>query len=1165
MFKRVMLYLLVLIITVTAFSPNATVFAQKLKSNEQKSAYALLGEEVVSNNLEVRLEDENKPVVQNRDGVEGWFLDSAKGNANRYIAVNVDKKFAYDVSDGSNFAVTVTYFDESEGALTMQYPTHYLRNISTNKYKWADTVNKVNIYEDERLIMRKSGTWKKHTWILERPSMADSYDGSDFKIGIYSDKMGFLTDETVLISKIEVSPVNSKSLLSVEASSDKFGNIFYTGEDMEFTINADNTLEPQYSKSIGEYEAKVICTIEDRYGAVYREKIVPIKIKPNAASNKVKVVFDDMDTYGLYKMRAKVVSENIGLLSSDWIECSYVRSTRGEVRNPHAGVCVMFGGKELSENIADMLYNTGFTYVGLYTQPNQYARTAYNHTNESEFAFNGGHSETIATFSDRFNVTTYIPRFNETATDMQRSVLYQYPSDISLYGTPVTEEGREKLKNMYLKILEMYGDSVAALFVFNEINIAPVLNEDKWAANMAEIQRVCYEAIKEKKPDMPVGGPQINLIGNKQGWLENFLKADGGRYMDFFTFHPYNDYGSPITYDPWKVKEGIGGTFQENLDLFKKYGVKENIPVYASEYGYSAKYYHCKSSLQQACWDTQFYIMLMQNGFCDVAFKFQINDSNYGKAGVTKENCFGIINSTALEDRRKYATAKEGLLAYSNVNIEMADAKYVERLDLDDGHTFCHRWKKANTGEELITLMSNLDCTTKTFDLGTDSVTVVDMYGNEKKISSSNGIYSFSFDDEVMYVRGNFKKFELRDDGAVRPSENIIPISLGGSAEIGIVNPTGADVTIQAYPVGSSSIEVQKSDSSVKILSGDTVFAAKEPIRVVINDGDKTYFDGIIKLSHEKSVFIESKLIKTEDGKWAIRSEITNTAKSGTVKGMVHIAGPSAWHEKAQDIEVEITAGTTQTVIQVIPDELESHSGDIVTVGFVTDTITMQGSYNSTKMDFMYANKAKGDVKIDGDLSDWPSNGWIYANRTDMFETVLGFDNEYTGIDDVSGKLALMWDDENLYLAGEVEDDVQYCENTTSSNMWSMDSLQLAIVYDPNDELASNQFEEVAVGLLDGIPTIYRHKTVMKLDDASKVDGAELEIKRNGKTTTYELKMPWKSIMTNPTSIKGGTTLKFGALINENDGKGRKGYYVIGGGIANTKNSKEFLKLYLME
>lgn len=134
MFKRMMLYLLVLIITVTAFSPNATVFAQKLKSNEQKSAYALLGEEVVSNNLEVRLEDENKPVVQNRDGVEGWFLDSAKDNANRYIAVNVDKKFAYDVSDGSNFAVTVTYFDESEGVLTMQYPTHYLRNISTNKF-----------------------------------------------------------------------------------------------------------------------------------------------------------------------------------------------------------------------------------------------------------------------------------------------------------------------------------------------------------------------------------------------------------------------------------------------------------------------------------------------------------------------------------------------------------------------------------------------------------------------------------------------------------------------------------------------------------------------------------------------------------------------------------------------------------------------------------------------------------------------------------------------------------------------------------------------------------------------------------------------------------------------------------------------------------------------
>ena len=70
-----------------------------------------------------------------------------------------------------------------------------------------------------------------------------------------------------------------------------------------------------------------------------------------------------------------------------------------------------------------------------------------------------------------------------------------------LGSMPYTEKGMKNLANHYLKAIDIMGDSLDALFVYNEINIAPILNEDRWAATMAEVQRVCYNKIKEVYPE----------------------------------------------------------------------------------------------------------------------------------------------------------------------------------------------------------------------------------------------------------------------------------------------------------------------------------------------------------------------------------------------------------------------------------------------------------------------------------------------------------------------------------------------------------------------------------------------------------------------------------------------------------------------------------------
>ena len=133
-------------------------------------------------------------------------------------------------------------------------------------------------------------------------------------------------------------------------------------------------------------------------------------------------------------------------------------------------------------------------------------------------------------------------------------------------------------------------------------------------------------------------------------------------------------------------------------------------------------------------------------------------------------------------------------------------------------------------------------------------------------------------------------------------------------------------------------------------------------------------------------------------------------------------------------------------------------------------------------------------------------------------------------------------------------------------NIWQMDSIQLAIDYDPKSELKRGEFEEIAIGELNGEPVIYRHKTRFTGDeDYTKVPGSELAVVSDGLHTYYELKIPWSSLMVQQVKIEPGTELKFAMVVNENDGVGRVGYLALGDGIVSTKNSSLFKRLYIRD
>ena len=134
------------------------------------------------------------------------------------------------------------------------------------------------------------------------------------------------------------------------------------------------------------------------------------------------------------------------------------------------------------------------------------------------------------------------------------------------------------------------------------------------------------------------------------------------------------------------------------------------------------------------------------------------------------------------------------------------------------------------------------------------------------------------------------------------------------------------------------------------------------------------------------------------------------------------------------------------------------------------------------------ANADKAII-IDGDLSEW-TKGWIHMDKPENFHQYVGFFTPYSGVNDLSANVAFMYDDEYLYFAGEVIDNVFHAEAVTPLNIWQVDSIQIAMALYPENLQLIGDFEEFAMGLLEGKPVLYRHKTKFETDTTTVIDNS---------------------------------------------------------------------------
>lgn len=1160
-----MIYSSFSVLPVVAITEQQSKSAEKSYIDEDVLAYAILGENVETKGMKVWMGDVNEPKTAVEAGKQAWRLDPTETTASRYIYIDIDDELVQFHSDGRNLEVIVEYFDGGNGSLTLEYPDLDTTNSHYNQRLSYNTVETVKNIELDILDFNDTKQWKTHTWLLQHPSLQNDINKADFRFGIYSVPMGYSRKE-VYVASVTVKATDSCGQLGIDVASDNLGHIFYTDEDMEFSVTFDNTINPIYAQKNGKYNAKVTYTISDSRDNEVFKTTNQIEIKPRAKTTDH--VSYKPERYDLYTLKIEVENKEKKIYATDTRQCSYVWTTYGEILNPRAGVCASewANTKFEAEGLAKMIRNAGYSYVRQHFAISHMGMVSYNNLDPTEWAQHQNYSDQLAAYSEYgLKLVCY------TSDDIRKNNAPVSNVDES-GGVPKSEASINRFFLYNQATMDILDGTMYAFGMDNEMNLFyPTADDHHMPYNVKALAKA-YPILKKKYPNIIFFGPEAG--GNKIDLWKRFFEEGGHKYVDVFSGHWYPEEWTAGT----MPKDGTA--YMDNIvairKLMEEYGVADK-EFWVTESGESTYYLRCDSNYEAACTMLGAYCTNTAPGHYDKIFRYQFHDGPVHFRDAVQRN-FGIVNTRDINHKNRLA-AQESYLQESAMNIMMHDAEQIEYIQMDE--VCCFRYNKTESGKQMFVMFKDGEgeSDTMSLDLGVNEVVFFDMYGNQRKLNSTNGTYTFAVDMEPFYVVGDFTKFDEIESSVVRPESTLYTVEYNDELTVPFTNETGKNLTVKVNLWDNSKIEtvetaeLPQGGSGISFKMGSTSPKTYDAVRVTISDNEgKVYFDDDIFFNYVNALAMDTILSIDESGDWCFESTISNSSSHKTYTGTLQLASPVDWLDRVEKKVVTLNPGETQTIKLKITDRDESTTRLRASLGYVLNEGMGEGLYLNKIFDFAHAPKAD-NVTIDAELSEW-TDGWMYLDNPGQFKsTYAAVGTTFYGAQDLWGRVAVKWDEDNFYFAGETHDDIHYAKGVDAENMWQIDNIQIGIVYDPDNTLAKDRFEEMSFALLEGVPTIHRNRTNFgnTIGDPTKLEGSELAIVNNGNITTYELKVPWSSLVPGVAkgemTIEAGKEFKLGVLLNENDGGIRKGFYFLGDdGIGSGgKDSGKFVKLFIAE
>lgn len=170
-----------------------------------------------------------------------------------------------------------------------------------------------------------------------------------------------------------------------------------------------------------------------------------------------------------------------------------------------------------------------------------------------------------------------------------------------------------------------------------------------------------------------------------------------------------------------------------------------------------------------------------------------------------------------------------------------------------------------------------------------------------------------------------------------------------------------------------------------------------------------------------------------------------------------------------------------------------------------------------------------GALQLDGDLSDWPFEGW------NAIATLVEGRGKYKGPEDASGRFQVAWAPDGLVLGVQVFDD-EFRPGVSGTEMWQGDALELQVdaqlAQDSTDTNANADDYQIGIGLGSDGRTLQTYRWLPRaIEGILPVSGVGATM---GAGYTIEVLIPWNAL--GIAQAQGGDSFGFNLSISDNDG-----------------------------
>ena len=711
-------------------------------------------------------------------------------------------------------------------------------------------------------------------------------------------------------------------------------------------------------------------------------------------------------------------------------------------------------------------------------------------------------------------------------------------------GVSMVENGRievmDKLHEGSVALVKNVGDLAAYYCLGNEPH-----GDLEQIRHNVQAYKIVYEAIKATDPDAFV-------VSTSHGPDETYFEEGYHQYCDAYDFHIYESY------------RGMPSRIQKFNELGEKYGAVK--PVFCTEMGVNSqgmtRHFVGVEMIKK-------FTTFFAYGGAHVSWFTIMYPDPQGTIFGSSAEAHNMFDARY----RTYSPKLDAIVHYHYLNSYL-DKTLVDKTRVDNG---TEQYLFANDQGECLQVIwndENSESVWVPLPKGAD-VRMIRIDGHDAKLRASDGGIGVLAGNEPILLLYDQAKPALTpvEAGRMRLVSVVRPLVRG---EEMILDVEGTDLTpdrVRVEPPPRWTVNVESlTEQAVRVrVTAPRDTSAREGRILIQRLGADGVLEGELPVAIPLTGRIATRLlpsVQAEDDTPMVQLEIRNHGDEelaltwalgideqfpitdGSYK-LSQPQPPTAFFGEAAAGEVQIAPGDKEVV------RVPVSSADAATVYRVSSMVTDRTGA-SLKIErymggFAGIHRAEGTIKIDGKLDDqaWANATVIDVNRPEQRYVLPRLIKEtapWAGPDDLSGRLRMLWDDENLYVAMEVKDDV-FAGGKASSSLWNQDGLQF--MFDPSrisDQKPGAYDYSMGMGK-DGTK-VWRNWSASPAVMAGLAEDVKLAIHRDDDSTgnmTYEIAFPWASLA--PFEPDVGGNLGMAVIINEDDGAGRFGFMSWFGGV----------------